>query len=99
MRDLKKGVKSMELTFKISAIPVLVMTVDITNKTACETYSKSSLSSDNIVAPNERNYVGLTRRLQTFTQTKLELPELIKKIKNENIHVDYQHNLSIDISN
>lgn len=89
----------MELTFKISEIPVLIMSVDIINKTAHETYSKSSLSADNIIAPNERNYVGLTRRLQTFTQTKMELPELIQKIKNENIHVDYQHNLSIDISN
>ena len=89
----------MELTFKISAIPVLIMLVDIINKIAYETYSKSSLSSDNIIAPNERNYVGLTHRLQKFTQTKMELPELIQKIKNENIHVDYQHNLSIDISN
>ena len=89
----------MELTFKISEIPVLIMSVDIINKTAHEIYSKSSLSVDNIIAPNERNYVGLTRRLQTFTQTKMELPELIQKIKNENIHVDYQHNLSIDISN
>lgn len=89
----------MELTFKISDIPVLIMSVDIINKTAHETYRKSSLSVDNIIAPNERNYVGLTRRLQTFTQTKMELPELIQKIKNENIHVDYQHNLSIDISN
>lgn len=89
----------MELTFKISEIPVLIMSVDTINKTAHETYSKSSLSVDNIIAPNERNYVGLTRRLQTFTQTKMELPELIQKIKNENIHVDYQHNLSIDISN
>ena len=89
----------MELTFKISDIPVLIMSVDIINKTAHERYSKSSLSVDNIIAPNERNYVGLTRRLQTLTQTKMELPELIQKIKNENIHVDYQHNLSIDISN
>lgn len=71
------------------------MHVDPENKTAMVTNLTDEKAVWPILAPNERHYNGLEKRLQVFMQNKKPLPDLIADIKVNGIHVDYHANLSI----
>lgn len=95
IEKLQTGVISLE--FYISTVNILNMDVNLQKNLAEVTYLPSEPAVWPILAKDERNYVGLERRLQIFMQNKNPLPVLIDEIEEKGIRVDYHHNLWIRV--
>ena len=85
------------LKFYITDVNVLDMLVDFNKKFAKATHVSHEKSASPIIPASERHYAGLERRLQIYMQRKEPLPNLIKEIELNGIHVDFHTNLNIDV--
>lgn len=85
------------LKFYISDTNILDMVVDLDKKFAKATFISHEKSASPIIPQKDRNYGGLEQRLQIYMQSKEPLPNLIKEIESNGIHVDFHTNLNIDV--
>lgn len=85
------------LKFYITDVNILDMVVDFNKKFAKATFISHEKSASPIMPQKYRHYAGLEQRLQMFMQSKKPLPDLIKEIELNGIHVDFHTNLNIDV--
>lgn len=94
---LERHLTMQKLTFNISNIPVLIFNINHDNKTAKLINQPDELAATILLTPEERNYTGITNRLNFLTNKNISLKEHIESIKKGAFYADAQHNLVISV--
>lgn len=88
----------MKLTFKITNTPILVLDVDLSSQIVVTKYEGSPRAVKPIFEKGNFGYKGLERHMQYLMDDNRPLPTLLDDVKVNGLHVPFQKNLKLEVT-